>query len=99
MDIIPSYKRFCCVGGQDYQPFEQVLDSITLTFNSNQQFVKRLAPNSLCVDVVILADDLVEGDEGFQLSISEDEEDVSLGQDTAFITILDNDSKKQCNEH
>ena len=74
-----TYLIVCCVGGQDYESFEEVLDSITLTFNRIQQTVKETAETNInCANVFIFADEILEGDETFQLRISEDEEDLVL---------------------
>lgn len=73
-----------------------LIDSITLTFTSNKQFVKRDTAYTIsqCADIVILADDQLEDDENIQLSITEEDQDVFVNPNTATVIILDNDSKK-----
>ena len=78
--------------GEDYVDFTQIITTIDLTFESN--IAKRdTVSNEQCVPVTILADDCIEEDEFFTLSLDADDEGVVLFPNTTIINIVDNDCK------
>ena len=81
-------------GGVDYDQFEFVTMTISLTFGDGiDKRRKRSVSGPYCFDVTFLPDDLVEFDETFELQLSTDDIDIALFPNTTTITILNNDCK------
>lgn len=85
---------FISLGGVDYDQFEFITMTISLTFDEGgNKRRKRSLGGPYCFDVTFLPDDLVEFDETFELQLSTADPDIALFPNTTTVTIINNDCK------
>ena len=81
------------VAGVDYVAFEEIIMTVSLTFDGARR--KRLIAEQPeeCFNVTIIGDVFVEFDETFELRLSTDDPDVTLMPNTSVVTIINDDCR------